>query len=206
MIRIDFLFVITVDFYLILGGYIMNKKAALYKSAATAACIALCVILPFAFHMIPKGGVLFSPMHLPVLLCGITCGPQYGLICGILGPLLSGAVSGMPTMANLPSMMIELAVYGLVIGLMMHFVHTGKQIVDLYVSMLVAMLSGRIIAGIVRAFIFTSSGLSLKAWATAYFVSCFPAIVLQLLLIPFIYTALQRADLLPNRNKQKQSK
>lgn len=174
----------------------------LYKSVSTAVCIALCVVLPFAFHAIPNGGTLFSPMHLPVLLCGIVCGPQYGLICGLLGPFLSSILTGMPGMGYLPSMMIELAVYGLVSGLMMRFLHTGKQVADLYASLLAAMLSGRIIAGIARALIFAAGEYSLKIWATGYFVSCFPAIVLQLVLIPILYVALQRAGLVPNRNKK----
>lgn len=175
---------------------------ALYKSVSTAVCVALCVVLPIAFHAIPNGGTLFSPMHLPVLLCGIICGPQYGLICGLLGPFLSSILTGMPGMGYLPSMMIELAVYGLVSGLMMRFLHTGKQVADIYVSLLAAMLSGRIIAGITRALIFAAGEYSLKIWATGYFVSCFPAIVLQLVLIPILYVALQRAGLVPNRNKK----
>lgn len=178
----------------------MKSRKTIYRSAATASCIALCVILPFAFHAIPNGGKLFSPMHLPVLLCGITCGPVYGLICGIIGPMLSASVTGMPGAAMLPAMIIELAIYGLVSGMMMHLVHTGKQISDIYISLLTAMLSGRIITGIVTAYIFTPESYSLKFWATSYFVSCFPAIILQLFLIPIIYTALQKTELLPNRN------
>ena len=27
-------------------------------------------------------------MHIPVLLCGLICGWQYGLVCGLLGPAL----------------------------------------------------------------------------------------------------------------------
>ncbi len=174
----------------------------LYKSVSTAVCIALCMVLPFAFHAIPNGGTLFSPMHLPVLLCGAVCGPQYGLICGLVGPLLSSILTGMPGMGHLPGMMVELAVYGLVSGLVMRFLHTGKQVADLYISLLAAMLSGRILAGIARALIFTAGEYSLKIWASAYFVSCFPAIVLQLVLIPILYVALQRAGLVTNRNKK----
>ena len=174
----------------------------LYKSVSTAVGIALCVVLPIAFHAIPNGGTLFSPMHLPVLLCGIICGPQYGLVCGLLGPFLSSILTGMPGMGYLPSMMIELAVYGLVSGLMMRFLHTGKQVADIYVSLLAAMLSGRIIAGITRALIFAAGKYSLKIWATGYFVSCFPAIILQLALIPILYVAMQRAGLVPNRNQK----
>lgn len=183
----------------------MKKMTPLYKSVATAVCIALCVVLPFAFHAVPNGGTLFSPMHLPVLLCGIVCGPQYGLICGLLGPLLSSVLTGMPGMGYLPTMMIELAIYGLVTGLMMHFLHTGKQLVDLYASLLVAMLSGRIITGIVRGLIFAPGNYSLKAWATGYFVSCFPAIIIQLVLIPILYVALQKAGLAANRNLDTQA-
>ena len=67
----------------------MNKMSYVKKSIITAACIALCVILPMAFHAIPNGGSIFSPMHIPVLLCGLICGPLFGLLCGIAGPCLS---------------------------------------------------------------------------------------------------------------------
>lgn len=180
----------------------MKNQKTVYKLAATAVCVALCIILPYAFHMIPNGGILFSPMHLPVLLCGIVCGPQYGLLCGITGPLLSSVITGMPGPAILPVMIIELAVYGLVSGLMMHFVHTGKQFADIYISLLTAMLSGRLIAGIVKALIFAKGAYTIKAWATAYFVSCFPAILSQLILIPILYVALQKAGMVPSRNRK----
>ncbi len=178
----------------------MKRLYSLYHFVATAICIALCCVLPFIFHAIPNGGALFSPMHLPVLLCGIICGPQYGLICGLFGPLLSSILTGMPNMGYLPTMMIELAIYGLITGLVMLYLHTGNQLTDLYVSLLSAMLSGRIIAGIVQASLFTQGSYSLKTWISGYFISCFPAIVIQLIFIPILYVALQKAGLVPNRN------
>lgn len=178
----------------------MHNTRTLHKMVTTAVCIALCVILPFAFHLIPNGGTLLSPMHLPTLLCGIVCGPFYGLLCGLLGPLLSSFITGMPAMAYLPTMMIELAIYGLVTGLMMLFVHTGKQLADLYISLLTAMLSGRIVTGLLRAMLFTPGEYSIKAWVSGYFVSCFPAILMQLILIPILYVALQNAGLAPKRS------
>ena len=77
----------------------MKKLTVLNKSIITAVCVALCVVLPMALHAIPKGGVLFSPMHLPVLLCGLVCGAPSGLICGILGPFVSSMLTGMPLSA-----------------------------------------------------------------------------------------------------------
>lgn len=178
----------------------MKTKSPVYTLVTTAVCVALCIVLPIAFHMIPQGGRLFSPMHLPVLLCGVICGPWYGLLCGLLGPFLSSLLTGAPNMAYLPIMMIELAVYGLGSGLMMRFVHTGRQLADIYISLLTAMLSGRIIAGIMQALVFFEGQYSVKIWATSYFVSCFPAIVIQLILIPVLYVALQKANLVPDRN------
>ena len=72
----------------------MKKLTVLNKSILTALCVALCVVLPMTLHAIPKGGVLFSPMHLPVLLCGLVCGAPFGLVCGILGPLVSSLLTG----------------------------------------------------------------------------------------------------------------
>ena len=56
----------------------MNKS--IKKMTITRCCIALGIILPMAFHMIPNAGSIFLPMHIPVLLCGILCGWQYGAI------------------------------------------------------------------------------------------------------------------------------
>lgn len=170
------------------------------KCAVTAVCMALCVVLPMALHAIPNAGTLFSPMHLPVLLCGMICGWPYGLACGLMGPMLSSFITSMPGIAYLPTMMVELAIYGLVTGLMMKLIHTGKLMADIYISLLTAMLTGRIVTGIARALIFAAGSYSWKAWTTGYFVSSFPGIVLQLILIPVLYLALLKAHLIPVRN------
>ena len=177
----------------------MKKLSVLNQSIITALCVALCVVLPMALHAIPGGGVLFSPMHLSVLLCGLVCGTPFGLICGLLGPLVSSLLTGMPAFGYMPVMMIELGLYGLISGLVMRFLRSGKLVIDLYVSLIIAMLGGRIITGILRALIFAGGTYSWSAWATGYFVSCFPGIVIQLLLLPAIYVALERARLLPVR-------
>ena len=177
----------------------MKKFTFLNKSIITALCVALCVVLPLALHAIPKGGVLFSPMHLPVLLCGLVCGAPFGLVCGILGPLVSSLLTGMPVFGYMPVMMLELGLYGLISGLVMELLHSGKLVIDLYAALIIAMLSGRVITGILRALTFAGGSYSWSAWATGYFVSCFPGIILQLILLPTIYVALERARLLPAR-------
>ena len=174
------------------------KLSPVKKIILTALMIALCVVLPIAFHSIPNGGSIFLPMHIPVLLCGLVCGWGYGGLCGLVGPLLSSLLTGMPPAAILPGMMVECCVYGLVTGLMMRYVRTGKTTLDLYLSLVAAMLLGRVLSGIAKALIFTP-GMSLAAWAAASFMTAIPGIIIQLVLIPLLVLALTKAKLLPHR-------
>ena len=174
------------------------KFSNIKRLTLSALCVALCVVLPIAFHAIPNAGSVLLPMHIPVLHCGLVCGWQNGLLCGILGPLLSSLVTSMPPAAILPGMMVECGMYGCVGGLLMERVRTGSLYGDLYISLPVAMLAGRVISGIVKALILTP-GLSFTAWATASFVTALPGISVQLILLPTLVVALNRAGLVPVR-------
>lgn len=168
------------------------------KLVLTAVCIALCVVLPMAFHAVQNAGAVFLPMHIPVLLCGLICGWPYGLVCGVLGPLLSFALTSMPPAPILPAMMVELAVYGCVTGIMMQVVHTKKPIADLYISMITAMALGRTLAGLAKSLIF-APGTAPFAWVTTSLVTGLPGICIQLVLIPLLIFVLTKAHLIPAR-------
>ncbi len=175
-----------------------NSSAKLITAAAV--CIALCCVLPTAFHAVGLG-VTFSPIHIPVLLCGLACGPLYGLLCGILGPVLASVITGMPGPAMLLTMVPELVTYGLVTGLLLRFVRTGKVMADLYISLAAAMVLGRIVGGVAKVLVFVGSGQSFTfaLWISSYFVSTLPGIVCHLVLIPILYMTLMKAKLLPAR-------
>lgn len=178
----------------------MKKMSSAKRSTITAVCIALCYILPLVFHAIGAGSV-FSPMHIPVLLCGLICGSGYGLFCGIAGPVLSSVLSGMPTTTQLFYFVPELMIYGLFTGLLMKLVHTKKLLPDIYIALLLAMLAGRIIGGIAKALFYLSSGqaFTITAIAAGYFVSTLPGILCHLIVVPILVTTLMKARLIPNR-------
>ncbi len=177
----------------------MNHISPIKKTAITAICTALAVVLPIALHSVANAGRVLLPMHLPVLLCGLVCGWPFGLLAGVLGPVLSSLITGMPGAAHLPGMIIELAVYGLVAGLLMRWIRTGKTVVDILLSLLGAMLAGRIAAGLAKALIFAAGEYSFAAWVTAHFVTGLPGILLQLVLLPLVFLALEKARLIPRR-------
>ena len=184
---------------------VQMKYSPVKKLVISAACIALCVVLPMVFHSFPGGGNVFLPMHIPVLLCGLMCSWPYGLVCGLLGTALSSVLTGMPPAAILPSMMVECAVYGCVSGLMMGLVHTRKTYLDLYISMVTAMVAGRVISGLAKSLIFTP-GTAPFAWVTTSLVEGIPGIAIQLVLIPTLVFALMKARLIPQRYPKELSK
>ncbi len=177
----------------------MKQKSQIKNIAISAVCIALCYVLPVALHPFNLGTIL-SPMHIPVLLCGLVCGGGYGLICGIVGPVLSYLLSGMPAPPYLFTMIPELAVYGLVAGIGMRLIHSGSSTIDVYASLVVAMILGRITGGIVKVLFYTGGqayGLSL--WVSSYFITTLPGILCQLILLPLLIFTLTKAKLVPVR-------
>lgn len=176
------------------------RMSSVKKITISSVCIALCCVLPTLFHSIGLG-TAFSPIHIPVLLCGLVCGSGYGAACGIIGPLLSSMITGMPGPAMLPSMVPELFTYGLVSGLMMKVIHTGKLSADLYTALGVAMILGRVVGGIAKALFFMGSGeaFTLAIWASSYFVATLPGIVCHLIVIPLLVMMLAKAKMIPNR-------
>ena len=168
-------------------------------------CIALALVLPMAFHAIPNAGSIFLPMHIPVLLCGLVCGPVYGLACGVLSPLLSSLATGMPPAAILPSMLCELATYGLTAGLFARYIKIKPRMAGLYVQLILAMLCGRAVNGVLNALIFSAGSYSMQVFVTAAFVKALPGIVIQLVLLPLLVLLLEKmpfmASLSPQVNK-----
>lgn len=167
-----------------------------------AVCAAIGIVLPMAFHSIPSAGSVWLPMHIPVMICGLVAGPVAGAATGLLAPVLSSLFTGMPAAAILPSMACELVTYGLVSGALSERVRTGALGRDLYVSLVGAMLAGRVVRGVLDALIFSAGSYSLEAWLTASFVTGITGIVLQLAVVVPIVVSLERAGLVPPRYPQ----
>ena len=173
--------------------------SATKRTVLSALFIAIAIVLPLAFHSVPNAGGVFLPMHIPVLLCGLICGFPYGLVCGIISPLLSSLTTGMPPAAMLPSMVCDLAVYGAVSAVLMRYVRVKNGLAGLYIALVGAMLAGRLVGGALNALIFRAGSYSMQLWLATSLFTALPGIVIQIILIPAIILALQKAKVL-NRN------
>ena len=180
------------------------KKFNTLNIVTTAMLCAFAVVVSSAMHNL-AGSVAktLSPMHLPVFLAGILCGNWLGLICGACAPILALLTSGRPTFPDpLIPMMLELATYGFVTGLLRSiFVKNPKlHKFSSVLALAVAMVAGRIVNGIAGGIVLHIGGAplleSIFAKILSGFTSTWVGIVCQLVLIPAILFALQKSGTL----------
>ena len=176
----------------------MSKKTTL-KLVYAAVCLALAMVFPFLTGQIPQLGNALCPMHIPVLLCGFLCGWPYGLLVGFIAPILRFFVFGMPPlMPTRIAMAIELAAYGCISGFL--YRKLPKTNFNIYVSLVIAMLAGRVIWGIVRLVLalIQADTFPLSAFIAGAVTNAIPGIILHIILIPVIVMALKKAGLVLN--------
>ena len=174
-------------------------KEKIKKLTLSALFVALGIILPFFTGQIKEIGNMLLPMHIPVILCGLICGPWYGLGIGFMVPLLRSMMFGMPILyPSAIAMAFELATYGFVVGFF-YAKSPWKCIKALYKALITAMLAGRVVWGVVMSVLMgiKGSAFGLGAFLSGAVINAVPGIVLQLILVPSVMVALKKAKLVP---------
>jgi len=90
-------------------------------------------------------------------------------------------------------MCFELATYGLISGML--YAKLPRKTVNIYVSLVLAMLVGRVVWGVVSFILLgiSGSGFTWSAFLAGAFTSAVPGIILHIVLIPVLVMALERA-------------
>ena len=164
--------------------------------------LALAYVMPFLTGQIPEVGSMLCPLHIPVLLCGFICGWPWGLAVGFIAPLFRSLTLGMPPFfPTAVCMAFELAAYGAVTGWMHRILPRKKPYI--YVSLLTAMIAGRLIWG---AAMFVCMGINGGSFTFAAFlagaiVNAIPGIIAQIVLIPILVMILDNPKVLNIREE-----
>ena len=179
-----------------------------FTDARTYGIIAVFVILsmsvPWVFHQFHLAGATYLPMHVFIFIAALAGGWQAGVIVGLLTPFASYFVSGMPALTVLPQIAVEVAVYGLLAGLLRH-----RYNLRVVWALLGALLGGRLALLVAVAIIQLATGNVYSplgpaatppaaVWHTVAL--SWPGILIQLALIPTIfwiagrYTLKKRSD------------
>jgi predicted membrane protein len=160
------------------------------KITLSAMFIALGIVLPFITMNIPTLGNMLLPMHIPVLLGGFILGPIYGMFIGFVTPLLRCLMFGAPIFyPNAIVMSFELLTYGLISGVFYHIIFNRRsKLINIYISLILAMIFGRIIYGIVYLIIsfISLNEFTFNIFIMEAFINAIPGIIIQLILIPII--------------------
>lgn len=166
------------------------------RTVVSALSLALGFVLPFLTGQIPEIGNALLPMHIPVLICGFICGWPYGLLVGFITPLLRSFLFGMPTLPSALAMGFELATYGAMTGLLYELLRRTKW--RTYISLLGAMIAGRLVWGVTSFVIYgiQQSAFTWQIFVNAALLTAIPGIILQLVLIPIIILALEKAGVM----------
>lgn len=171
-------------------------KKRVINTVISAMCLALALVLPLITGQIRTVGNMLCPMHIPVLLCGFICGPVWGLGVGFAAPLLRSLIFTMPPLyPQAVGMAFELAAYGLIAGLL--YRRLPKKPWSIYVSLIVAMVGGRLVWGVVRFLMMglLHSEFSVEMFLSGAVLTAWPGMILQIILIPALVLALEKAGL-----------
>lgn len=155
--------------------------------------VVLGIVFPMLFHTVGLGAA-FLPMHIPVFLCAFICGPAYGVAGAVCTVFLSSVLTGMPPLFPVGvTMMIELAVYAGVAGMLMR----GKKytLTSLYLALAVAVILGRIANGIANVAVLGISGgaYSFQAFISGSVLATIPGTVLIFLFVPSLVKLIEKA-------------
>lgn len=160
------------------------------KLTYSALFLAFGVVLPQIFHLFGGTGPILLPMHIPVLLAGFFLGAPFGAAVGILSPLVSSGLTGMPQFPILLFMVVELATYGFTAG---YFYKSKKR--SVYVALIAAMILGRLVMALAVSLMQFLLGLGIQplAYVATAIVTGLPGIAIQLIFIPPLVRLLHRA-------------
>ncbi len=159
------------------------NEARLYLWAGVF--IALDILVPWACHQFhPLAGPTFLPMHFLVILAGLWFGWRAGLLVGLITPLVSFAISGMPVLAVLPQITVEVSGYGLAAGMLREKFNLG-----IFWSVFGAMLIGRLFLGMAVLLIYLG-GVNPFQYVWSVIAQGWPGILSQLIILPLLFRLL----------------
>ncbi len=169
------------------------------------------VMLPIVFHMLPLGGRIFLPMHIPVFIAGLVLGPVAGLIVGAGSPVLSALVTGRPAVFYMVPMVFELATYGVVAGVLRPSIAAvlsarqarrerggaqpaASSMTAAVISLVVAMIAGRVVW--IAVVVWLAPVIGIRARSLAMALGALGAgwigMAIQIGLVPAIVRAIER--------------
>lgn len=175
----------------------MKTAFTMRSLALMALFVAIGLVLPFLTGQIPQIGIMLSPLHYPVFLCAFICGRREGTVVGLVIPLLRGLLFGMPPLYPMGlAMAAELATYGFLAGFIFEK-SPWNCLIALYKALIISIVGGRLVWGLAMLALLALTGqpFTWTAFVSGAIISTIPGTLLQLIVIPALVLALDKAKL-----------
>jgi len=163
------------------------KRTEAQKISLSALMIALGLIIPFfTSHMFGVPGTILLPMHFPIIIGGLVCGPFYGAIIGLIVPVLSSLLTGMPPVyPMLPLMAVQLVFMGMFAGLFAKKFNT-------IISVIGGIIGGWAAYSVMLWILVLLAGHSLNMTVSGALIVGVPGIIIQLIACPIVAKFINR--------------
>ena len=172
------------------------KQSAILNLTISAMLLALAMFLPFLTGQIPQFGRMLSPLHIPAMLAGFILPLPWAVSLAFIIPIVRSLIFSMPPMVPMAvTMAFELATYALVIGLI--YKRPAKSYFSILIALIPAMVIGRIVYALVFFIVMslTAGTFNLSVVITGLTVEGLPGVIVQLLIVPPIVFAVEKAGL-----------
>ncbi len=158
---------------------------------------ALALVLPIAFHALgPGAGPMFLPMYYPILALGLLASWEVALTVAILVPVLSAVLTGMPPVAMVPLMAVELVVMAVAASLL------RSCRLHVWPSALLALIASRAVGIGMVIGILPLVGITrgLYEYIVAGTIASLPGLAILLTVVPAAVYAIERTSMLGRRS------
>ena len=168
----------------------IKQNKAVSQMVLAAMCLAISIVMPSIFHFAgPQGGKIFLPLFWGVAMAALLLPLKYGIMVGLLAPILSHMISAMPAVPMLYFMLIELVIYGGMIHCLNHrFPASISILLALAVSRALYIVSVLVAA----AFFDLPPGFAGLTVLVGGVLTSLPGIIAQAIIIPVIYHIYRR--------------
>lgn len=169
-----------------LGEMLSNKKVK--HIIGTILLCGMGIAFPRIFHVLAgsNAGTIFLPMHIAVLISALVFGTTSSFIVAGTSVIFSYLLTGMPTLARMPYMLIELLIYAVLLSV------CNKKM-NPYLSLITMIVLGRILYSGVLAIAIQVLGLPTYGISVIESIKVgMPGIIIQIICIPFLVKVIKK--------------
>lgn len=163
---------------------------------------ALAFVLPIAFHAAgPGAGPIFLPMYYPILALGLLASWEVALLVGIIVPVLSSLLTGMPPPPTAALMVCELAALGVIASL------ARSLLLGVWPAAISAIVFSRLVGAVLLLTVLPLLGINrgLSEYVIATVTVSLPGNIIMLTIVPAAVYAIERTSIIGRRHTESTS-